>query len=135
MKKITLFLLFVSAITMAFSQQVRYYNFENTLNEVSGLSPALAILGEQGSFVLDTLNEVNQNTKTVYRFTRNSGLQFNNVAAGNFLGDNYTIEIYFVFDELSSWKRVVDWKNRKTDWGAYVYYGELNFYHYYPTNL
>jgi len=79
MKKITLFLLFVSAITMAFSQQVRYYNFENTLNEVSGLSPALAILGEQGSFVLDTLNEVNQNTKTVYRFTRNSGLQFNNV--------------------------------------------------------
>lgn len=128
MKKITLFLLFVSAITMAFSQQVRYYNFENTLNEVSGLSPALAILGEQGSFVLDTLNEVNQNTKTVYRFTRNSGLQFNNVAAGNFLGDNYTIEIYFVFDELSSWKRVVDWKNRKTDWGAYVYYGELNFY-------
>ncbi len=128
MKKITLFFLFVSAMTIAFAQQVRYYNFENTLNEVNGLSPALAVLGEQGSYVLDTLNEVNQNTKTVYRFTKNSGLQFNNVAAGNFLGDNYTIEIYFVFDELSSWKRVVDWKNRKTDWGAYVYYGELNFY-------
>ncbi|KAF5046564.1 hypothetical protein DSECCO2_469430 [anaerobic digester metagenome] len=128
MKKITLFFLFVSAMTIAFAQQVRYYNFENTLNEVNGLSPALAVLGEQGSYVLDTLNEVNQNTKTVYRFTKNSGLQFHNVAAGNFLGDNYTIEIYFVFDELSSWKRVVDWKNRKTDWGAYVYYGELNFY-------
>ena len=128
MKKITLFLLFVSAMTIGFAQQVRYYNFENSLNEVNGLSPALTILGEQGSFVLDTLSEVNQNTKIVYRFAENSGLQFNNTAAGNFLGDNYTIEIYFVFDELSSWKRVVDWKNRKTDWGAYVYYGELNFY-------
>ncbi|MCO5263201.1 MAG: T9SS type A sorting domain-containing protein [Lentimicrobium sp.] len=128
MKKSALSLLFLIAAGVAFAQQVRYYNFENTLNEVNGLSPALTILGEQGSFVLDTLNEVNQNTKTVYRFTKNSGLQFNNTAAGNFLGDNYTIEIYFVFDELSSWKRVVDWKNRKTDWGAYVYYGELNFY-------
>lgn len=128
MKKITLLFLFVSAVGILFAQQVRHYNFENSLNEVGGLSPALTVLGEQGSFVLDTLNEVNQDTKIVYRFVRNSGLQFDNVAAGNFLGDNYTIEIYFVFDELSSWKRVVDWKNRKTDWGAYVYYGELNFY-------
>jgi hypothetical protein len=31
---------------------------------------------------------------------------------------------------LNSWNRVVDWKNRKTDRGAYVYYGELNFYPY-----
>jgi hypothetical protein len=102
----------------------------NTLNEKNGAGPAMTVLGEQGAFVLDTLNEIEGNTKTVYRFAKNSGLQFNNAAAGNFIGSNYSIEIYFVFDELNSWKRVVDWKNRKTDYGAYVYYGELNFYPY-----
>lgn len=104
------------------------YNFENTLQEISGNGPELTVLGETGAFETAVLNEISQQTKTVYRFAKNSGLQFNNVAAGNFIGDNYTIEIYFVFDELSSWKRVVDWKNRKTDWGAYVYNGKLNFY-------
>jgi hypothetical protein len=78
--------------------------------------------------VTDTLNEINNFTKTVYRFGYNNGLQFNNAAAGNFIGGSFTIELYFVFDELSSWKRVVDWKNRKSDGGAYVYNGELNFY-------
>ncbi|MBW6492491.1 MAG: T9SS type A sorting domain-containing protein [Lentimicrobium sp.] len=123
---LTIFSIFFAFIANA--QQVLYYNFENTLQESSVSGPDLTVLGETGVFEIATLNEISQQTKTVYRFVKNSGLQFNNAAAGNFIGDNYTIEIYFVFDELSSWKRVVDWKNRKTDWGAYVYNGELNFY-------
>ena len=123
-------LLFVSLVFSwhAEAQQVLFYNFENTLQEASGNGPELTVLGNQGIFEVVTLDEIEQKTKTVYRFEKNSGLQFNNVAAGNFVGEGYTIEIYFEFDELSSWKRVVDWKNRKTDWGAYVYNGELNFY-------
>lgn len=123
-------LLFVSLVFSwhAEAQQVLFYNFENTLQEASGNGPELTVLGNQGIFEVVTLDEIAQKTKTVYRFEKNSGLQFNNVAAGNFVGEGYTIEIYFEFDELSSWKRVVDWKNRKTDWGAYVYNGELNFY-------
>jgi hypothetical protein len=97
---------------------------------VNTAAPSLTVLGTQGNFVTDTLNEIAGSNKTVYRFERNNGVQFNNAAAGNFLGETYTIELYFVFDELSSWKRVVDWKNRKTDKGAYVYYGELNFYNF-----
>lgn len=129
MKKIftlTIISFCIAGITSA--QQVLYYNFENTLQELSGNGPALTVLGEEGIFEVATLNEISQQTKTVYRFIRNSGLQFNNVAANNFIGSNYSIELYFVFDELNSWKRVVDWKNRKTDWGAYVYNGQLNFY-------
>jgi hypothetical protein len=110
------------------AQYFLHYNFMNSLNEQSGAGPALTVLGNPGNFVIDTLSEIQGNNKMVYRFEKNNGLQFNNVAAGNFLGESYTIELYFVFDELTSWKRVVDWKNRKTDWGAYVYYGELNFY-------
>ena len=126
----TLTLLFASLIFSFYAeaQQVLFYNFENTLQEESGQGPELTILGNQGIFEVVTLDEIANKTKTVYRFEKNSGLQFNNVAADNFIGEGYTIEIYFEFEELSSWKRVVDWKNRKTDWGAYVYNGELNFY-------
>ena len=126
----TLTLLFAALIFsfIAEAQQVLFYNFENTLQEESGQGPELTILGNQGIFEIATLDEISQKTKTVYRFEKNSGLQFNNVAADNFIGESYTIEIYFEFDELSSWKRVVDWKNRKTDRGAYIYNGKLNFY-------
>ena len=130
MKKcLLLSILTVIGITV-WSQTTLYYNFNNSLNEINGAGPALTVLGTQGNYVIDTLNEIAGSNKTVYRFEKNNGVQFNNVAAGNFLGETYTIEIYFVFDELSSWKRVVDWKNRKTDYGAYVYYGQLNFYPY-----
>lgn len=98
------------------------------MSEINGLGPDLTVLGTDGIYEEDTLGEIGSAKKNVYRFEKNSGFQFNNATAGDFLGENYTIEIYFVFDELDSWKRVVDWKNRKTDYGAYVYYGELNFY-------
>ncbi len=110
------------------AQQVLFYNFENSLKEKSENGPELTVLGNEGIFEVVTLDEIAQKTKTVYRFEKNSGLQFNNVAADNFIGEGYTIEIYFEFDELNSWKRLIDWKNRKTDWGAYVYNHELNFY-------
>ena len=126
----TFTLLFASLILSFYAeaQQVLFYNFENTLQEESGKGPDLTVLGNEGTFEVVTLDEIANKKKTVYRFEKNSGLQFNNAAADNFIGEGYTIEIYFEFDELSSWKRVVDWKNRKTDWGAYVYNGELNFY-------
>ena len=128
MKKFTFFLAFFVAANFTFSQSVIKYNFEGNLNSVSGNGPALNVLGVTGNFVTDTLNEIAGSTKIVYRFEKNNGVQFDNAAAGNFIGEAYTIELYFVFDELSSWKRVIDWKNRKTDKGAYVYNGKINFY-------
>jgi hypothetical protein len=128
MKKITFLFIVTIFVLHVHAQQTLYYNFENSLNELNSSGPALTVLGNQGLYVVETLNEISGATKTVYRFEKNSGLQFNDQAAGDFLGNDYTIEIYFVFDDLTSWKRVVDWKNRKTDWGAYVYYGQLNFY-------
>jgi hypothetical protein len=108
----------------------REYDFQNTLAEKKGNTPTLAPLDTMGVYVLDTLNEINHQTRIVYRFRKGAGLQFDNTLAGNFVGQTYSIEMYFVFDELSSWKRVIDWKNRKTDYGAYIYNGQLNFYPY-----
>lgn len=130
MKKVSVNLIFLLCIQLAYAQNVITYNFENTLNEVNDLGPALTVLGEQGEFRIDTLNKLDQSTKMVYQFDVNSGFQFNNTYAAGFLGQSYTIELYMKFDELNSWKRVVDWKNRKSDYGAYIYYGRLNFYPY-----
>jgi len=128
MRKFTLYTLLALLPGVIFAQNVLRYEFNQSLNEKNGLGPALTVLGSEGTFVTDTLNEINNFTKTVYRFDYNCGLQFDNTAAGNFIGNSFTIELYFVFDNLDSWKRVVDWKNRSSDQGAYVYYGQLNFY-------
>ncbi len=128
MKKIYLLFVFVLSFVLLSAQDVLHYDFTNSLSEISGNGPTLTVLGNEGAFVEDTLLEIGSAEKFVYRFEQNSGFQFDNAAAGNFLGEGYTIELYFVFDFLNSWKRVVDWKNRKSDYGAYVYNGELNFY-------
>jgi len=130
MKSFYIISIFFFVFITSHGQSVLHYDFTNSLSEVKGNGPDLTILGTEGVFEEDTLAEVGSSKKNVYRFENNSGFQFNNTAASNFLGEDYTIELYFVFDELSSWKRVVDWKNRKTDYGAYVYNGELNFYPY-----
>jgi OmpA-OmpF porin, OOP family len=130
MKKISVLFTLVLSVHCIQAQSVLYYDFENTLNEATVAGPTLTVLGEEGEFRIDTLDKINQSTKMVYQFGVNSGFQFSNTEADGFLGHSYTIELYMKFDELDSWKRVVDWKNRKSDYGAYIYYGRLNFYPY-----
>lgn len=116
------------SVQSATAQTLHYY-FGNTLQEFSDAAPALSILGNEGSFVSDYLEEFGEE-RIVYQFGQNDGLQFADAAADDFLGGSYTIELYFKMDNLNSWRRVVDWKNRTTDYGAYVYFGQLNFYPY-----
>lgn len=104
------------------------YFFENNLKANDPSFPNLIVLGRQGVFVQDALPELDGMKKAAYQFERNCGVQFDNAEAGNFIKDSYTIEIYFRFDKLNSWKRVIDFKNRKTDWGCYIFNGKLNFY-------
>ncbi len=130
MRKSYLFVVIMLSSFVMYGQSVLHYEFNNSLTDVNGNGPELTVLGTDGVFVQDTLLEIGSAEKRVYRFEANSGFQFDNTAAGNFLGEQYTIELYFVFDYLDSWKRVVDWKTRTSDNGAYVYYGELNFYPY-----
>lgn len=130
MKNLYLVFAAIFSFCMGYSQGTLHYDFTSSLEEVNGNGPVLSVLGDAGIYVEDTLLEIGSAEKWVYRFEPNSGFQFDNAAAGNFLGESYTIELYFVFDYLNSWKRVVDWKNRKSDNGAYVYNGQLNFYPY-----
>ncbi len=112
------------------AQRAGVYQFEKNLEEESGKLPALKVLGEEGIFKEDVLPELKNAKRPVYHFEKNCGLQFDNRAANGFLKDSYTIEIYFKFNALDSWKRVIDFKNRKSDNGCYIYDGKLNFYNF-----
>jgi OOP family OmpA-OmpF porin len=110
------------------AQNSYIYEFKNNLNETSGKGPILTTLGQKGSYVEESLPELGGARRTVYKFDKNCGLNYNMNTSGLNLKGSYTIEIYFKFDALESWKRVIDFKNRTTDNGAYIFNGKLNFY-------
>jgi len=128
MKKSVYTLFFCLASLILSGQGGKQYDFHYTLAEKHGNGPTLNVLDSMGQYVLDTLKKLNNLTRIVYRFKTNSGVQFDNTLAGNFIGKTYSIELYFVFDDILGYKRVIDWKNRTTDYGIYVYDGYLYFY-------
>lgn len=120
-------LLFLLA-RLSFGQTTLTYPLRGNLLEQNNAGPPLVQL-DSGRFQRDTMpcsGEIRQ----VYHFGRNSGLGFNNEAARHWFKQSYTIELYFKMSDLSGWRRVVDFKNRYTDYGCYVRYGRLSFYNY-----
>ncbi|MCE7064341.1 OmpA family protein [Dyadobacter sp. CY326] len=111
-----------------FSQSQWTYDFNNGLNPIETGGPALKVLGEPGKYIKEKIPGSDDLSRTIYQFEKNSGLQFNNAEAKGFLSKSFTVEVYFKMEELDSWKRVLDFKNRKSDYGSYIYDGKLNFY-------
>lgn len=64
---------------------------------------------------------------TGFSFPANAGLQLSN---GLFNAADYSIEMEFSFDAVTSWRRILDFKNRTTDLGLYNYFGSIQFYPY-----
>ncbi|HEX5002078.1 MAG TPA: PKD domain-containing protein [Bacteroidia bacterium] len=121
-------LLFFISVTFSFGQsQSLYYDFRGTFNESSGASIALTPLGS-GMFINDSLSELSCLQRTVYNFDYNNGVQFDNGAAGTFLGESYTIEMYFKFYNNGGYKRIIDFKNGTVDFGLYATPSILGFY-------
>jgi uncharacterized repeat protein (TIGR01451 family) len=44
------------------------------------------------------------------------------------LGHTYSVGVRFSFSELSSWRKIIDYKNRVDDTGFYLYNGQIEFY-------
>ncbi|MCF2487089.1 OmpA family protein [Dyadobacter sp. CY347] len=112
----------------SFSQSQWTYDFNNGLTPIENAGPSLKVLGTPGKYVKEKIPGSDDLSRTIYQFEKNSGLQFNNAEAKGFLSKSFTVEVYFKMDELDSWKRVLDFKNRKSDYGSYIYDGKLNFY-------
>lgn len=120
-----LVLLSLFAFNFAFSQPF-IYEFNGNLNEESGLGPALTTIGTgSGNFVNDPL----LSNSTVYEFSTDHGLTFDLNAAGVDLNQDYTIELYFRFENYqASWRKIIDYKNRSADAGLYDYLRQIQFY-------
>ncbi|TLU99262.1 OmpA family protein [Dyadobacter luticola] len=132
-KKIVRWPLIIVLLLLAnysFSQNQWTYDFNNGLNPIESGGIALRPLGQPGQYVKEKIPGADYLTRTIYQFENGSGLQFNNEEAKGFLNKSFTVEIYFKMTELDSWKRVLDFKNRKSDYGSYIYDGKLNFYDY-----
>lgn len=118
-------ILMLTSATQA--QQLRHYDFKNTLNEKGGSGPALNVLGT-GAFFDDALTDLSCIERPLYYFDANSGVQFDNGMAGNFFTNTYSIEMYFTFDNNSGFFRIIDFKNRTSDFGLYATSSTLVFY-------
>lgn len=126
MKNITLLIfLFFSYFLLA--QNTVTYDLNNSLAAKENGFADLQPIGD-GQFEDDTFEELNSLTRITYEFEKGSGLLFDNASNNNFFSNNYSIEIYFRFEELASWKRIIDYKNRTSDWGLYAKDGRINFY-------
>ncbi len=125
--RLFLAILLLGTATATFAQQTYYYDFRNNFNENSGSGPVLNVLGT-GAFTDVPLPELSCLSRTVYGFTQNSGVQFDNTAAGNFVTETYSVEMYFEFLNNSGFKRIIDFKNQTSDFGLYCTAGELQFY-------
>ncbi|GLR16906.1 IPTL-CTERM sorting domain-containing protein [Portibacter lacus] len=124
LKSVIFFSLFSFYYSSTFSQSA-VYSFNGDLTELSGTGPDLTTIGAgSGSFVADPL----LGGETVYEFTTYHGLTLDLTAAGIDLSQDYSIQFFFRFDDISGYTKIADFKNLTSDEGLYNYDGSTNFW-------
>jgi OOP family OmpA-OmpF porin len=125
---ISTFLAFLHSQSVYAQQSSITYTFNDDLNAIDNEGPPLTVMGKRGEIVEEKLPQLGNSSERVYRFEANNGLQFDNKKTNGFLNASFTVELYFKLDSLKSWKRIIDFKNRKSDNGCYIFNGKLNFF-------
>ncbi len=124
-------ILLLLVVTGQATAQLRYtYDFSNGLNGLEEGAPPLKILGKAGEIKDDPIRELQGNKKLAYYFEANSGLSFDNNLSKGFLDKSYSVEIYFMLRNLEDWRRIIDFKNRKSDNGCYIHNRKVNFFNF-----
>lgn len=113
-----------------FAQRTLTYDFSNGLSNLENDGPALKMIGETGRFEEFVIRDLGDSTRKVFFFAMNSGLQFDNKKANGMLDKSFTVELYFKFNTLNDWKRILDFKNRTSDNGPYLHKARLNFFNF-----
>ena len=107
--------------------QTRTYKFNSNFSERCGLAQPL-ITACSDSFYTDILPDLGNISRSVHHFGQNCGVLFDNGANGHFLGETYSLELYFKFDNSTGFSRILDFKNRNSDYGLYCTESQLQFY-------
>jgi hypothetical protein len=130
MKKLLLFIFILGASASLQAQSAYKYYFRNNLHE-SGLGPDL-VSSCSDSFMSENFPAYTL-TRPVYRFQHGCGLNFTDVA--NFIATgSYTIEMYVSLDTVTSYRKMVDFKNLTDDGGLYMLDSSLDFFSVYNTS-
>jgi large repetitive protein len=114
----------IVAIFGVTNQPTADYLFQNNLHSSLGTPPDLVNIASGNSFIIET---VDGNSRTVYRFAQGSSVALN-PANGVIPTNIYTMVLLFRFDDVSGWRRILDFKNPPADFGLYQFSGTLNFY-------
>jgi hypothetical protein len=130
MKK-TLTLLALLAATHTTQAQSHSYYFRNNLAESAG-GPTLTQVFSYGaapgnfsnSLVPTTGGQCGTGPQTVFNFNDNGGLSHPN----GLITSTYTIHIFFKFNALSGYQRIIDFKNGTIDRGLYTENACLRFF-------
>jgi outer membrane protein OmpA-like peptidoglycan-associated protein len=102
------------------------YTFTHSLDEIYGKGPALVTVETEGRIEDDYVPEL-QMVKKVYKFESNGGLVLTYPAV-SLIDGSYSIELFFRLTQYNAWKRVIDFKNEKSDTGPYIYFRKISFY-------
>ena len=132
-----LFMLMIAGLLHAQDSVTHTYFFNGNFNERSG-GPALreiidstctnASLGTFGKDSIITSSGLcaNGNSASAFKFTAGGGVQYLNTSGA--IGESYTIHVFFKFNDLGGYSRIIDFSNSRTDDGIYLYGNCLNFY-------
>lgn len=128
MKKLIPYLLLLVTFGLS-AQPLQEYYFNNTFAGTGGggsLSETLACSALPGAFGTDTIRTTNGDCSVsdVFCFNAGGGVSYPN----NSITGSYTINLFFKFNTLSGYSRIIDFSNSTTDAGFYLLNNCLNFY-------
>ncbi len=132
LRKIRILAFFISLGVFLKAQPLHEYFFNNTLN--SPVGPALTQTlgsagcpGSAGAFSTQTLTIVSGScgVATAFCFNQGAGLKYPNPS---YITNQYTIHLFFKFNTLTGYSRVIDFSNSVSDNGIYLLNTCLNFY-------
>lgn len=112
------------------AQPLHSYTFNGVLTGIGGapaLTQNLTCGALAGAFGVQTVAVTGQTctASTVFCFNDGAGLNYPNPS---YITNQYTVHLFFKFNTLGGYARVIDFKNSTTDNGAYLLNNCLNFY-------
>jgi hypothetical protein len=123
------FLSFLHFSFIGFSQMRHSYYFDGDFTANRGLGPTLQEFvscgASKGSFSKDS--SMVGECSYIYNFEKGAGLGYkidNTLMSGHY----FSINIWFSFNELGNFRRIIDFSNSTLDYGIYLLHSTLNFF-------
>jgi hypothetical protein len=129
--RLTPFILFLIVISSQVSSQTLHeYFFNNSLagtNSGPTLTQTLSCGAAAGAFGSQTITTSagTCSVANVFCFNAGGGVRYDNP---NYITNQYTIHLFFKFNTLAGYSRVIDFSNNTSDNGVYLLNNCLNFY-------